>query len=154
MRPTAFYTQPVEGGTEPETIDLDLAEVSRTYAEGGEPLVRHRFQLSRFDDLDAILARALAAHPLEYEDIEVVEGVHDGLVARAHRAGLRSGDPAERKAAVDRAWKRKGLLKDERAPGEVVAEALVEFAKLMRGERPLPEGVIEVKELPPAKVGE
>ena len=132
----------------PDGMPLEL--VSEAYERGGLEQVVLEMGLEDWPqkNLDKLLARALAEFPVDYDKIEVIEGLHDGLMASAVHGSLTSGNPELRQRGAELQMRRKGLLKGEKDGAQAAMEALLEVTKILAGQTRHENVVIDVESAP------
>lgn len=132
----------------PDGMPLDV--VSEAYERGGLDRVVLELGLEDWPQkrLDELLAHALREHPIDYDRIEVIEGVHDGLIASAVRNSLTSGDPNLRQRGAELQLRRRGLLQDGKDGAQAAMEALLEVTKILAGQKKHEKVVIDVESAP------
>lgn len=130
---------------------IELAIVAELYEAGGEERVRGDLGLEDWTDeaIDCLIANAHAEHPIDFERVKVVEGVHPGLAARAMRSGLRSRDPKIQKGTLDTYLKHEGLNGDQRDATSMAIEAMTKTMEILAGKVAHQAVTIDIEEAPP-----
>lgn len=120
----------------PDGMPLDL--VSEAYERGGEPRVRMELGLEDWPDdaMNRLVARALREYPIDFDTIEMIEGVHDGLAARALHGSLTSPDPELRHRGAELLMRKRGLLQPEKEGAAIALEALRDVCAILAGQKP------------------
>ncbi len=129
QRPKAAPIQDLAG--------IDLEMVSELYEAGGEQRVRSDLGLEDWSaaNMHKLLARALDEHPIDFERIKVIEGVHPGLAAGAIRESLLSRDPSARNRAAEMVLKQSGIIGADKDPRHEAMEKLTEIIAILAGKQ-------------------
>lgn len=79
--------------------------------------------------------------PKDFEEYLTAEGVSDALVAQAHKQDLRGPDPKARGKAAETIHRLRGRLLTEESGYERAIKDALTFAKILKGELPVPEAI-------------